>query len=190
MTETLFQTINDLSITDIDDHILMGRILDRYRWPIEYIENPESFWSRKNKSSIEVFLENGTVSANFFLNDNYVHSEKVLEYYTLGHTVIISKVEYISEDVAKITRILNEHYRDVTANIYWGKGTSSISFPLHDHNYHVLVKNVSGKSIWTVGDKEILLENQYALYFDAFTKHSVNKIIEPKLSITFNLPPI
>jgi hypothetical protein len=187
MNEKLFNAIDNFNINDINEKFLIGRILDRYRWPSQYINSWTSLWSR-DCPSVEVLLNNTTQSGNFYLNDDYLNSKKVLEYYDLGHTVILSRVDYFSEDTTKITELLNDHYGEVTANIYWSKGSSSVSFPLHDHNYHVLVKNICGKSVWTIADQEILLENQQALYFDAHTQHCVKEILEPKISITFNIP--
>lgn len=163
------------------------RLQDRYRWPKYYTENQESIWSRKNQATIKILLENQEYE-DVFEPDDYVDWKKVIKMYDAGHTIILSRVEYLFLDIAKITNLLNAEYGEVTANLYAGKGTKTVSFESHDHNYNVIVKNVSGKSIWKIDENEYFLDDQASIYFKANTMHCVTQIIEPKLSITFNLP--
>lgn len=163
------------------------RLQDRFRWPRFYMESPARSWSREGETTVKVLLEDEQ-NCGVYLNDNYLDSNKVIHLYDAGYTIVVSGVEYLFSDISKITNLLNYEYGEVTANLYAGKGTRSTSFEYHDHPYQVLVKNIAGKSIWKIGETEGQLEDQQAIYFKEHTFHCVSKIIEPKLSITFNIP--
>jgi len=187
MNQNLFDQIYFSKISfNMND--VKERLQDRYRWPRHYLENKNSLWSRKNQTTIKVLLEDQECE-DVFDFDNYVDWKKVIRLYDSGYTIVVSGVEYLFSDISKITNLLNYEYGEITANLYAGKGTRTTSFEYHDHSYQVLVKNVVGKSIWKINDVETILEDQQAIYFKEHIFHCVKQIIEPKLSITFNIPP-
>ena len=159
---------------------MLERLNDRYRWPVRYYDG---------QPSVEVILEDGEkTDVLFSTKDKYLIPELVHEYYNNGYTILVSRVQQIHKDVIRLAKIVNNFCGcEVNINAYFGRGTKSISFPPHQHEYAVLVKNVSGVSEWEIGNDKHTLANQNVLYFDAFVDHAVTKIIEPKFTLTCNL---
>jgi hypothetical protein len=159
---------------------MLERLNDRYRWPVQY---------HGGQPSIEVILENGDkTDVLFSTKDGYLIPELVHEYYNNGYTILVSRVQRIHKDVIRLSKIVDDFCgREVNINAYFGKGTKSISFPPHQHEYAVLVKNITGVSEWIIGGTQHTLKDQGTLYFDAFTDHAVTKIVEPKFTLTCNL---
>jgi len=177
-TQTLLFQTEQIKI-QIDLDWILQSLADRYRWPGRY---------HNGQPSVEVILEDGRKTDALFLQDGYLHSETVINYFNEGYTILISRIQKMHPDIRKLGNIV-DHYVDseVNMNFYFGRGRKSISFLPHSHDYPVLVKNIQGISEWLIGDKNYTLNNQGVLYFDAGTDHAVTKIIEPKFSITCNL---
>ena len=77
--------------------------------------------------------------------------------------------------------------KEINGNAYFSKGLKSISFDAHSHDYPVFVKNIYGKVKWVIDNNEVILQKQDSVFFKEHTTHQVTEIIEPRLSITFNL---
>lgn len=185
MNNKIFDQIENINLSfAIDD--LMERISDRYRWPRHYLKHVGG-WNYDNVPSIKAILQNDEEFFDFYLDDGYVDANKVHDMYNNGYTLVLSRVQYLFNDISKITDILMNEYGNATANIYVGKGTSAVSFKDHTHPYSVLVKNVQGKSVWVLNNEEFIMNDQHALFFGPNVTHRVDRIIEPKLSITFNI---
>jgi hypothetical protein len=159
---------------------MLERLNDRYRWPVRYHDG---------QPSVEVILEDGDkTDVLFSAKDKYLIPELVHEYYNNGYTILVSRVQQIHKDVIRLSNIVNNFCGcEVNINAYFGRGTKSVSFPPHQHEYAVLVKNVTGVSEWLIDNRSKTLKDQDVLYFDAFIDHAVTKIIEPKFTLTCNL---
>jgi hypothetical protein len=175
-----------ISITESD---VLERLRDSYRWPKQYLKNKTKNWNYDNDVSVKYILEDGCESTELYDENDYLDFEKAFDLYSKGYTLVISRVQYLFNEISEITNLLTNQLGEVTANIYFGKGTSSVSFPDHMHPYAVLVKNVYGSSEWVLSGRKEIVSDQNAIYFTEGVVHRVDKILSPKLSVTFNLPP-
>lgn len=164
---------------DITEKKLLDSLDNRKRWPMFYP------WGQP---SVEIILNDGDKAQDFFDADNLVMPEKLKAYYEEGYTLIFSNIGELFDDFKKVSDALNDTFgRKFNINAYFGKGTKSVSFKKHVHEYPVLVKNVFGESDWIIQDEHMTLEGQNVLFFNAFTEHEVIQIKSPKLSLTCNL---
>jgi len=176
--EKLMRDVTNLEIS-FDANWLLESLLDRYRWPGQYIGG---------QPTIEVILENGDKTNCLFGDDGYLVPEVAISYYNQGYTLLFSRIQRLHNSLRSLSDLINAHVRDeVNMNIYFGTGGKSISFPLHTHDYPVIVKNVQGTSEWIIGDETEVVANQEAVYFGAEVPHAVTKILTPKLSITCSM---
>lgn len=181
MNKKIFNYLNNFSI-ELNEDQLLEKLLDRYRWPYLYANH---------QPSVEAINKDGSKDINLFLDDFYLDSDKTIKKYNQGSTLILSRVEYLNKDILEMHNILSDYIgNSINANIYFGKGDTGVSFPHHNHDYDVFVKNITGSSKWILEDQEIILSDQQALFFSAGTMHSVTKIYKPKISITWNLVKI
>lgn len=172
------EKIGNINI-DITEKKLLDSLDNRKRWPMFYP------WGQP---SIEIILNNGNKTQDFFDENNLVISQKLINYYEDGYTLIFSNIGELFDDFKKVSDALNNIFgKKFNINAYFGKGTKSVSFKKHTHEYPVLIKNVFGKSEWIIQNKHITLEKQNVLLLDVFTEHEVIKINNAKLSLTCNL---
>jgi len=177
--KSLVKTISDIDV-NIKEQDILDRFYDRFRWPKQYP------WGQP---TVEVIQEDGGQHQDFFWEDGYIDSDKCIRYYQEGYTLIISNIGWFNKETRKIKNELDSSSGLNTAcNFYFGTGRKSISFPLHAHNYDVLIKNIYGSSLWSLNNKETTLDRQRVLYLPKGTEHTVMKIIDKKLSMTCNLP--
>lgn len=163
---------------NITEEMMLERLIDRYRWPKSISGYP----------TIERISDNGENLQDFFWTDGYIQSDKLIEFYNQGYTIIISGAHFLFKDIANITYLLYQQLgREINANCYFSKGTKKVSFDKHNHDYPVIVKNAFGSSYWEIDDKEYRLEKQDVLFIDQFVYHQVKSIDTIKLSFTFNL---
>jgi hypothetical protein len=188
MTYELFQKIHTMNVSITEEKIL-ERLRDTYRWPKQYLKNVSKNWNYDSDISVKYILKDGCESSDIYDENDYLDYSKTLSLYEQGYTLVIGRVQYLNDEIRRITDVLTEALGEVTANIYFGKGTSSVSFPDHVHPYPVIVKSVYGHSDWVLDNETHTLKDQDALYFTEHVVHRVDKIFSPKLSITFNLPP-
>jgi|TARA_B110000977_G_C10977872_1_gene454925 hypothetical protein len=165
---------------NITENMILERLRDRYRWPKSY---------NSGYPSLErIVKDDGLKEQDFFASDNHIQSHKVIKYYNEGYTFVLSGVQYLFNDIANITdRLSNRFGVEINSNIYISKGTKIVSYPYHDHNYAVIIKNIEGKSKWAIDGQDYLLEDQNVFFIDKFKKHCVKEIYDKKISITFNL---
>ncbi len=165
----------------ITEDMVLERVRDRYRWPKLY---------PTGCPSIERIARNdGWKEQDFFSHvDDCLLYDKFIKLYDQGHTFVLSGVQYLFSDIANITDRLNKEFDiEVNSNMYISKGSKVISYPYHDHDYAVIIKNIQGSSKWLIDDNEYLLENQNVFFIDKHKWHCVKEIFGFKLSITFNL---
>lgn len=179
MVEDRFlKTLENKKVNLTEDHVL-ERLLDRRRWPKQYLNG---------QPSVEAILENGNKHQDFFCEDGYLDSEKCIKCYEEGYTLILSNIGSFTKDTWIIQKLLNINFKtEINCNFYFGNGKKSISFPKHQHEYPVIVKNIYGKSKWIIDQKETLLSNQECIWFDKFVNHQVVEINSAKLSLTCNI---
>ena len=179
--EKLANKIYNINL-NITEEMLLERFVDRYRWPKYYID--------PRYPTLERLTETGEKVQDFFWDDGFLQTEKLIDYYNQGYTIIISGVQFLFKDITKISDILMKEFgQEINANCYLSKGTKCVSFPSHNHDYAVIIKNVFGKSEWEIDRKCYLLENQNVFFIDKFKSHCVEKIHDRKCSLTFNLAP-
>lgn len=165
-----------LNITEKD---IVDRITDRHRWPIRY---------HTGAPSVERMLPDGGKLQDFFKHDGWIDSQRAVELYVEGYTFIYSGVQYLFPEIKDISNEFAKTFGySMEANLYLSRGHKSISFPAHQHDYHVIVKNIFGKSLWLNDGEEIIVENQDAIYIPKFGTHQVKEIYDKKASITFNI---
>lgn len=136
---------------------------------------------------IEVIDAQGFKKPESYLYDDngYPLSAKILSYYELGYTMIISNVGRHFEEVKEVEKIVGNYW----SNFYFGKGCVGVSpsFPYHNHDYDVVVKNIFGSSVWRVDGEIVNLQDQDVLELPKGTFHQVTDIEKLKLSLTCNL---
>jgi hypothetical protein len=165
----------------ITEDMVLERIRDRYRWPKSY---------PTGCPTIErIARADGYKEQDFFSPiDECLMYDKFLNLYKQGHTFVISGVQYLFNDIAAITDKLNKEFGiEINSNMYISKGSKVVSYPYHEHDYAVIIKNIDGRSKWMIDNKEYILEDQNVFFIDKFKWHCVKEIDNFKLSITFNL---
>jgi hypothetical protein len=164
---------------NLKEQDIIEKLIDRHRWPFRY---------HTGHPTLERIDNTGEKWQDFYSADGWPDVDKVLDYYNTGFTFILSGVQNLNSQVLEITKELEKFFKtNVNANMYIGKGTSSISFPRHQHDYHVLVKNVFGSSGWIIDKTYIKLQEQNSLFIPAYTDHQVIEIFDVKATITFNI---
>ena len=128
----------NINITEID---VLERILDRRRWPKNYL---------CGQPSIEAILEDGlTTSQDFFDEDGYINSTKCIKVYEEGYTLILSNIGGFVRDTWIIQEYLkNTFNKKCNCNFYFGTGEKTVSYIKHSHKYPVIVKNIYGEAAW------------------------------------------
>jgi len=181
MNEYQIQQIARINL-EIKEKDILDRIQDRYRWPYTYP------YDKLPQPSIECINPDGTTHQDFFHKDGWVDSKKAIDLYQEGYTLILSRVHMLFPGIIPISMELGKYVgKEINGNAYFSKGLKSVSFEAHSHNYPVFVKNIYGEVKWIIDGQEIILKEQDAIYFKENTTHQVVEIIEPRLSITFNL---
>jgi hypothetical protein len=165
----------------ITEGMVLERIRDRYRWPKSY--------STGCPTIERIARADGYKEQDFFSPiDECLLYDKFLNLYKQGHTFVISGVQYLFNDIAAITDKLNKEFGiEINSNMYISKGSKVVSYPYHEHEYAVIIKNIDGRSKWMIDNKEYILEDQNVFFIDKFKWHCVQEIDNFKLSITFNL---
>ena len=167
---------------EITEKDILDRIQDRYRWPYSYP------YDQSPQPSIECINADGTTHQDFFHKDGWLDSEKAIGLYQEGYTLILSRVHMLFPDTIPIALALGQYVgKEINGNAYFSKGLKSVSFDAHSHDYPVFVKNIYGKVKWVIDNNEVILQKQDSVFFKEHTTHQVTEIIEPRLSITFNL---
>jgi len=164
---------------NLNEYKVLVRLLDRFRWPKFYP------WGQP---SVEAINEDGTKHQYFFDDDGYLNSEKCIQCYSEGYSLILSNIGGFCKETWDIQQILKSKFGlNCNCNFYFGNGKKSVSFDKHQHEYPVIVKNIYGNSKWVINEKEVILNDQDVIWFDKFTDHQVVEISDAKLSMTCNI---
>ncbi len=179
MVEDKFIGILKNKKVNLTEEDVLERILDRFRWPIQYP------WGQP---SIEAINKDGSKHRDFFYRDGYIDPEKCIKCYEQGYTLILSNITGFNKDIWIIQQLLNKNFqRNINCNFYFGNGNKSVSFDKHQHGYPVIVKNIYGNAKWIIDEKEVILKDQDVIWIDKFTDHQVVEISDAKLSMTCNI---
>ena len=165
--DRLIEQIKKIEISLTEEDIL-EKLLDRFRWPKIYS------WQQP---SVEAIKEDGTKHQDFFDKDNYLNSLDCIKCYEEGYSLILSNVGTLSKDLWLIQEILFDTFKKhINCNLYFGNGKKSVSFPKHNHEYPVIVKNIYGSSKWIIDQKEIIVKDQETIWFNKDIDHEVVEI--------------
>ncbi len=166
-------------VINITQEDVLERLLDRKRWPKNYPDG---------QPSVEAIKEDGTKHQDFFDQNGYLDSLGCIECFEDGYTLVLSNAGSLFKDLWFVQQYLNERFNKfINCNLYFGSGKKSVSFPKHNHDYSVIVKNIYGESKWIIDEKEVILKNQECIWFDKFVDHQVIEINDAKLSLTCNI---
>jgi len=182
--EDYLNKIYNFKFSEFTIDYVLNNLKDRYRWPYTYFKT-----FCPSIEIIDVCEQQIIKNTNFFDNDGYVNSEKIISLYEEGYTLILSKCQFLSKELSQFHELISIQFgiKQIQMNLYMSKGSKTTSFPPHYHNYDVLVKNVCGISEWIFGEKNIILKDGDIINIPKYTLHGVTKIHLPKLSITCNL---
>ena len=169
---------HDISLTEDDIH---GFLQMYMRWPFEYI---------CKQPSVEIIPEYGHNSKGDFFDHNGVFVyDRWKKCYDAGFTTILSNVLDLTPQLRELSdKIFPYVGRHINGNFYFSPGTTNkrVSFPPHDHDYHVIVKPIYGKATWQING-EVFKNSTRSIVIPAGASHSVNECPDKKLSLTLNI---
>jgi mannose-6-phosphate isomerase-like protein (cupin superfamily) len=179
MLSNLVNYINDIEI-NLKEQDILDLLQIEKRWPISY---PSS------QSSVEIINNLGHNSrSGIFNQEGYLDYIKWKHLYDLGYTTIISNILDIHKDLRDLNAYIQRKLGSkINGNFYFSQPGQLPSFEPHAHEYHVIVKQIYGKSEWINGDKQLTLEPQKAILIPMRTVHQVITKHEKKLSLTLNI---
>ena len=168
------QIIKDHEIT-LDEDGILDLLQIKYRWP---------------EPALEVINQCQKKSNGFFDSRGFVYYEKWKRLYDLGFTSLLSNIMDLTAELRSLDDKLYEYKGSETnANMYLSAGTKKhrASFDPHNHDYHVIVKQIYGTCTWIINGKSQEANPSDVLIIPAGTMHSVAENKEPRLSLTMNL---
>jgi len=125
-----------------------------------------------------------------FDSEGYLEYFKILDYYEKGHTIIMSNVFDLTEELRMLEGAISDSFAfyPVYGNFYMSKEGKG-GFKSHDHpQYDVYVKQIYGTSHWVLSETEdVILPPGDVLYIPKGTKHYVKSTDGPRLSLTINM---
>ena len=168
------QIIKEHEIT-LDEDGILDLLQIKYRWP---------------EPALEVINQCQKKSDGFFDSRGYVYYERWKRLYDLGFTSLLSNIMDLTAELRSLDNKLYEYKGSETnANMYLSAGTKKhrASFDPHNHDYHVIVKQIYGTCTWIINGKSQEANPSDVLIIPAGTMHSVAENKEPRLSLTMNL---
>lgn len=166
--------VKDHDVTITEEH-LFDLMHIKHRWP---------------KGSVEVINQLSRSSAQFYCEDKFLIFDQWKKLHDMGFTSILCNVlDLTSELRALDEKLLALKGSYTNANMYISNGTKEhrVSFPLHTHDYHVVVKGIYGSTLWQVGDKIVELKPGEVFMLPVETPHAVIETPEPRLTLTLNV---
>ena len=127
--------------------------------------------------------------ANFFDTEGVFLYDEWKKHYDAGFTTIITNVLDLTSELRDLDKKIFSYVgRHINGNFYFTKGSTKnrVSFDLHNHEHHVIVKPIYGKSSWICGGRDFVCDKE-AFIIDKEEFHCVYKCTEPKLSLTLSL---
>ena len=145
---------------------------------------------RWGRGSLESINHCGRVSDSYYDGDGCLDFYKWKQIYDLGFTTHITDILDLTEELRELDRRLFDLKGSRTvANLYFTKGSTSrrVSFPPHNHDYHVIVKPLYGSCLWQVGEETKEYGPGDLIMVPYGTVHCVHESKELRLSLTVNL---
>ena len=169
---------HEISLTEDDIH---GFLQMYMRWPLEYM---------CGQPSVEIIPEYGRNSkGNFFDHKGMFLYDRWRRCYDAGFTTILSNVLDLTPQLRELSdKIFSYVGHHINGNFYFSPGATNkrVSFPPHDHDYHVIVKPIYGKATWQING-EVFKNSTRSIIIPAGASHSVNECPNKKLSLTLNI---
>ena len=168
------QIIREHEIT-LDEDGILDLLQIKYRWP---------------EPALEVINQCQKKSNGFFDSRGFVYYEKWKRLYDLGFTSLLSNIMDLTAELRSLDDKLYEYKGSETnANMYLSAGTKKhrASFDPHNHDYHVIVKQIYGTCTWIINGKSQEANPSDVLIIPAGTMLSVAENKEPRLSLTMHL---
>ena len=153
----------------------------RRRWPYRYSDNQQSV-----EIISPVF---GTTAKEFFNVDGMFLYDEWKKYYDLGFTTILSNVLDLNSQLRSLSNKIHQYTGNyINGNFYFSSGSLKhrVSFPSHNHDYHVIVKPIYGKSKWEVSGNKFECSRESFL-IPRGEDHEVYECRDKKLSLTLNI---
>ena len=175
------QYINDCAnvIASQDINLTEENILDllqiNKRWP---------------KGSMETINHSSYTSAEYFDCNNCLIYSQWKRLYDLGFTTHLTDILDLTKDLRELNNKLYDiKGSNTVGNLYLTKGSNSrrVSFPLHNHEYLVIVKPIYGSCTWQVGNDTSEYGPGDLIIIPPGMAHCVHESTEPRLSLTLNL---
>jgi len=175
------------------------QLLEEYTLHIEE-KDVLNFWKMRRRfphqfhtqgPSIEVInsYDGESQHKGMFDSEGYLEYFKILDYYEKGHTIIMSNVFDLTEELRMLEGAISDSFAffPVYGNFYMSKEGKG-GFKSHDHQYDVYVKQIYGTSHWVLGETENITANSGdVIYIPKHTKHFVDNTDGPRLSLTINM---
>ena len=169
---------HEISLTEDDIH---GFLQMYMRWPLKYMSG---------QPSVEILPEyGGNSKGNFFDHEGIFLYDRWRRCYDAGFTTILSNILDLTPQLRELSdKIFPYVGRHISGNFYFSPGTTNkrVSFPPHDHNYHVVVKPIYGKATWQING-EVFKNSTRSIIIPAGASHSVNECPDKRLSLTLNI---
>lgn len=181
------QSINDESYLSelgkiIEDHhislteeMMFDLLQIRYRW---------------SRGTVETINACGRVSMDYYDNDGALDFSKWKKLYDLGFTSHMTDVMDVTSELRDLdNKLFAIRGSRTVSNFYMGRGNSNsrVSFPPHNHDYHVIIKPIYGVCTWLIGDEVHKVGPGDIITLPSRTIHAVLDAPEPRLSLTLNL---
>jgi len=174
-------------------------LLEEYTLHIEE-KDMLNFWKMRRRfphqfhtqsPSIEVInsYDGESQHKGMFDSEGYLEYFKILDYYEKGHTIIMSNIFDLTEELRMLEGAISDSFAfyPVYGNFYMSKEDKG-GFKSHDHQYDVYVKQIYGTSHWVLGEtKNVTVNPGDVIYIPKYTKHYVDNTDGPRLSLTINM---
>ena len=175
---------HEVSLTEED---IFNFLKIKRRWPSEYP------WKQRSVEVIGQWHQN--VGSGFFDYEGLFIYDMWRKYYDAGFTTILSNILDLNSQLRDLAEKLFYYTgTEINGNFYFSLGSSNhrVSFPPHQHEYHVIVKPIYGTCKWRLvhaphGNTVELDNTTESFIIPAGTSHSVYECLDKKLSLTLNI---
>ena len=125
-----------------------------------------------------------------FDSEGYLEYFKILDYYEKGHTVIMSNVFDLTEELRMLEGVISDVFAfyPVYGNFYMSKSDKG-GFSSHNHSlFDVFVKQIYGTSHWVLNENEdVILPPGDVLFISKGTNHYIKSTDGPRLSLSIRM---
>ena len=147
----------------------------KHRWP---------------KGSIEVINQAARSSDRFYDEDRFLIFSEWKKLYDMGFTSILCNVLDLTQELRDLDeKLLAVKGSYTNANFYFSNGTKEhrVSFPPHNHDYHVVAKGLYGTTTWQINGEIATMNAGDVFVLPVDTPHAVIDTPGPRLTLTINV---